>query len=1050
MKEEFNPGHTYNAGRVFTAGQPRWDDAAPDPSAIAQAIDPLSVMAVPEPAAPVAAPVLLPVTASVGATGDVAMNAPAARNAFHVTGAGIKIGIISDSFAINSAQAAQEEANGDLPSSVTVLKDSSIGNDEGRAMAELVHQVAPGAQLFFSTAEGGEQTFANSILALQAAGCTIIVDDISYFFEPFFQDGNVIQSAVESVTAAGVSYFTAAGNEGANFYEAAINVTSGGLPDGSIGLAQRFTDGSDLQSITIAANATVYLDLQWDQPFRSTNGSGTGTGAGSAYSLELLLFSGATIVASATSNLIGSDPVQVLQFSNPSATATSYNLAIVSNGARLPSGTLKYVIFGNATINDSAAGQGSGTVIGHALVGAANTVGAAYAGLTSSAEPYSSVGPGSIEIDAAGTRLATPIIENKVNFVAPDGIATSVSTSTHSFASFFGTSAAAPNAAAVGALMQQANPNLTPGEITAAIAATATPMADGVSKDGAGFINADAAVAAAYGDAWATAGGGTWPTSSGWTAGTPSATTYVTLSDDLGALSASYTIVVNTAAAASTVTVGNAATIAVGLSIAAAGALTIAGAVTVGQGGSVTVAGAGSVTAGALTGAGVVTVAGTLSVAAELSVASVTLAAGGLLTLTTSNSGILTGGLTSVISHLAGQAARIDLPGLSSADTLSYSSSTTTLSIRAGAITVARLHFKSGQGLTGASFTRASDGAGGLLVTIACFCRGTRIATQQGLVLIEALRIGDPVLTADGRARPIRWIGRCAYPAALTVLQPQIRPIRIRANALGDGLPFRDLLVSPEHALLLPAGGREVLVPARCLVNGVSIKRTPGGEDVDYFHIELPNHAAIMAEGAAAETFTDHAGRAMFANAHEFASRYPGPAAPRPDLAPRVTEGAEIAALRIEIDARAGLTHGPLSGTLERADAMSVAGWARDHGLPETPVILEIIVGARSLGTVVANQRRADLDGDYGFVFTLPAPLDPTRPHVVTVRRVADGALLPGAPLVVGCAGAFRAMLSSAVRDRAAMATVLLEQIDRRRKGSMFFFEKENRKTFIR
>ena len=126
---------------------------------------------------------------------------------------------------------AADVADGALPGNVTVLKEGpSTGSDEGQAMAELIHQIAPDAQIYFYTAFDGETDFANGIAALAAAGCQEIVDDVTYLDEPFFQDGGVLQTAVEGVVAQGVSYFTAASNEGSNFLQRGFNGISTTLP----------------------------------------------------------------------------------------------------------------------------------------------------------------------------------------------------------------------------------------------------------------------------------------------------------------------------------------------------------------------------------------------------------------------------------------------------------------------------------------------------------------------------------------------------------------------------------------------------------------------------------------------------------------------------------------------------------------------------------------------------------------------------------------------------------------------------------------------------
>src|SRR5262249_28512916 len=118
-----------------------------------------------------------------------------------IDGTGVKIGILSDSF--NTAGIADsmqtDIANGYLPANTTILQDYAGGTDEGRAMAELVHEIAPGASILFATAFNGEASFAANIIALAAAGAKIIVDDVGYFDEPAYQDG-VIAQAVDYVT----------------------------------------------------------------------------------------------------------------------------------------------------------------------------------------------------------------------------------------------------------------------------------------------------------------------------------------------------------------------------------------------------------------------------------------------------------------------------------------------------------------------------------------------------------------------------------------------------------------------------------------------------------------------------------------------------------------------------------------------------------------------------------------------------------------------------------------------------------------------------------
>ncbi|HEY4376228.1 MAG TPA: hypothetical protein VGM93_03685, partial [Acidimicrobiales bacterium] len=168
--------------------------------------------------------------------GDAQLKAALARSTYSVTGAGVKIGILSDSFDKAGTHAATDVASADLPGSgntcgkttpVTVLaEDHDSGDeDEGRAMAQIVHDLAPDAQLYFATAFAGEVAMANSIRAMRDAGAKVIVDDISYDDDPMYQDG-VITQAVDEVQASGVAYFSSAGNS---------NAAIGSTPIGSYG-----------------------------------------------------------------------------------------------------------------------------------------------------------------------------------------------------------------------------------------------------------------------------------------------------------------------------------------------------------------------------------------------------------------------------------------------------------------------------------------------------------------------------------------------------------------------------------------------------------------------------------------------------------------------------------------------------------------------------------------------------------------------------------------------------------------------------------------------
>jgi autotransporter passenger strand-loop-strand repeat protein len=210
------------------------------------------------------------------------------------------------------------------------------------------------------------------------------------------------------------------------------------------------------------------------------------------------------------------------------------------------------------------------------------------------------------------------------------------------------------------------------------------------------------------------------------------------------------------------------------------------------------------------------------------------------------------------------------------------------------------------QDFTGEYFHLAGDGHSGTLVTedgIACYCRGTRIRTDGGELTIEALRVGDVVATVSGEARPIRWIGRRAYDGRFIAGKRDALPIRVAAGALADGVPARDLWLSPGHSLYLDGA----LTQAVHLVNGATIVQEEAVERVEYFHIELDTHDLIYAEGALSETYVDCDNRMTFANGAEYARLYPGDERPRwASCRPRLEwDAEELTAIRMALLARA-------------------------------------------------------------------------------------------------------------------------------------------------
>jgi type VI protein secretion system component Hcp len=287
--------------------------------------------------------------------------------------------------------------------------------------------------------------------------------------------------------------------------------------------------------------------------------------------------------------------------------------------------------------------------------------------------------------------------------------------------------------------------------------------------------------------------------------------------------------------------------------------------------------------------------------------------------------------------------------------------------------------------------------------TAACYLPGTRIRTDHGKVPIEQLRETDRVLTASGRLRPIVWIGHRAYDGRFIRGNRRILPITIRAGALADGIPARDLTLSPLHALYLEG----VLIDAQDLVNGTTIVQAEAVDSVTYFNLELDTHDVVFAEGAAAETFVGDISRALFQNAADYARAYPG--APWQDTtycAPRLDHGPAFHRARARIAHRAGLEPdriaptGPLAGSIDRIAGAFVEGWAQNPATPEARVLLEILHEGEVIGTTIANRLRPDLaeaglgSGRHAFQFTAP-PGTHLAPDTLAIRRAQDGTQLP-------------------------------------------------------
>ncbi len=446
------------------------------------------------------------VTRRTNATqGDVAHRANLARTTHGVDGTGIGIGVISDGV----RSLAERQAAGDLPARVTVLPGqqggplslvglvTGRGGDEGTAMLEIVHDLAPGAELYFATGRGGEARLAQNIEDLCAAGADIIVDDIFYFQEPVFQDG-VVAQAVNDAAADGCFHFSAAGNAG-NLNDGTSGVWEGDYAAGtdfevdgaSVGTAHDFGSGVEENQLTKDGLAFV---LQWADPLGASDND---------YDL-FLVDADDNVLASSTNTQDGTqDPIE--HISSSADYTDAYLVVVKASGAasrylRLDTLRGQLAVATDGQTARHAAAENAVTV-GAVDVRTAAGAGGVFNG-TESIRTDSSDGPRRMFFEPDGTPITAGNFSSTGGeaLQKPDLVAaTCVSTAAPEFATFCGTSSAAPHAAGIGALLLEA----AGGPAKVALAGLRTALtgsaldieATGVDRDsGAGIVMAPGAV----------------------------------------------------------------------------------------------------------------------------------------------------------------------------------------------------------------------------------------------------------------------------------------------------------------------------------------------------------------------------------------------------------------------------------------------------------------------------------------------------------------------------------------------------------------------------
>ncbi len=426
--------------------------------------------------------------------GDAAHRATVARTTYRVDGTGIGIGVISDGVRTLAAR----QASGDVPAQVTVLPGQAGAGDEGTALLEIVYDLAPGAELYFATGNGGQARMAANIEALCEAGANVIVDDIGYLLESAFQD-DIVAQGVNAAVADGCVFFSAGGNDG-NLTHGTSGVWEGDYAAGSalvvdgqtVGTKHDFGGGVEANELEGRSVRTIIL--QWADPLGDSSND---------YDLFLVNENGAVLASSTDTQDGTQDPIEII--SSPIFTYSGLSVVVVK-----ASGANRYLRV--QAHSGPLAVATAGTLYGHSAqenaisvamvdVATAGGSGGVFDG-TESVRSSNSDGPRRIFFEADGTAITSG------NFSATGGkllqkpdltAASCVTTATPGFSRFCGTSAAAPHAAAIGALMLAAagGPDqVTLAQLRTAMTGAALDIeATGVDRDsGYGIVMAPGAV----------------------------------------------------------------------------------------------------------------------------------------------------------------------------------------------------------------------------------------------------------------------------------------------------------------------------------------------------------------------------------------------------------------------------------------------------------------------------------------------------------------------------------------------------------------------------
>jgi hypothetical protein len=377
-----------------------------------------------------------PRTSKIQTEGDYLLMTRDFRNTSGLSGEGICVGVISDG--VDGLESLKKI--GELPN-VTVLSDT-IGGDEGLAMLQIVHDIAPNASLYFHDRGSSQIEYVRALDQLIIHGCNIICDDITYV-EPFFEDGYIAQNIIDRILSYNILYITAAGNFAKEHYQAPFN---GYEEQGYLWQNFNGSKGRDLH-FSVSPGLAGHVILQWDDRVGYSSNN---------YDLFLYDESGREIARSVNLQDGDDDPMEWVRFVNNGDKIKEYTVKVVQAAA--DEALLEIYVLplsGRSVIMDPYTTEDS--IFGQQAVKQAIVVGAAAPDPKNiTVQEYSSRGPVLIRHPAYELR-------KKPDLVAPDHI--TVLTGTMQQAVFSGTSAAAPHIAGLAALIWSVNPNFKESDV---------------------------------------------------------------------------------------------------------------------------------------------------------------------------------------------------------------------------------------------------------------------------------------------------------------------------------------------------------------------------------------------------------------------------------------------------------------------------------------------------------------------------------------------------------------------------------------------------------